>query len=164
MTFFCTRCWGEVAEAAVRCPHCGDDIAARQSRSDFVDKLLAALRHPEPTTPIRAAWILGCRREPRAVPALVRLAAASSDPFLAEAAVTALGQIGGQEAEAAVRSACHHASPRVRRVAREALQHLDRDPALQEGPSDVSAFPRVPRRRAGSSACDSINPHPETTA
>jgi HEAT repeat protein len=134
MTFFCTRCWGEIPEAAVRCPHCGDDIAARQSGSDFVDKLLAALHHPEPTTPIRAAWILGRRREPRAVPALAGLAAASPDPFIAEAAVAALGQIGGDEARAAVRSACHHASPRVRRVAREALLQLDRTPTLPEGP------------------------------
>jgi len=62
-TFYCTNCWAEVPESAATCPRCGDDIAARQTRADFVDKLIAALRHCEPMTPVRAAWILGERRE-----------------------------------------------------------------------------------------------------
>lgn len=102
MTFFCTQCWREVPPTATICPQCGDDIARRQSAADYTDKLIAALGHPEPTTPLRAAWILGRRRERRAVPELVRLTRTSSDAFAVAAAVQALAAIGGAEAEAIV--------------------------------------------------------------
>jgi len=57
ITFYCTNCWAEVPKSATICQHCGDDIAARRARADFVDKLIAALHHPEPTTRLRAAWL-----------------------------------------------------------------------------------------------------------
>jgi Co/Zn/Cd efflux system component len=46
-------------------------------------------------TPVRAAWILGERREQKAVPALTKIARKAKDPFLVESAVEALGKIGG---------------------------------------------------------------------
>lgn len=119
MTFFCTQCWKEVSADARICPHCGDDMVARQAQADFVDKLIAALWHPEPTTPIRAAWILGQRRERRAVPALIKLAGCASDPFIIAAAVAALRQIGDKRAESVLIAARRHRSLHVRRAAAE---------------------------------------------
>ncbi|MBM3860828.1 MAG: HEAT repeat domain-containing protein [Verrucomicrobia bacterium] len=117
MTFYCANCWAEVMATAQICPRCGDDILARQARADFVEKLISALRHPEPTTPIRAAWILGQRRERRAVPALIQLARESADPFIIEAAVAALARINDPCAEETLRWSATHPTLRVRRAA-----------------------------------------------
>lgn len=121
MTFFCTNCWAEVAESDVVCPQCGDDIAARQARADYVDKLIAALRHPEPTTPIRAAWILGERRERAAVEPLGRLIRESPDPFLVASAIEALGKIGDPRAVPVLDAARRHPNAWVRQQAEQAL-------------------------------------------
>ncbi len=125
-TFYCANCWGEVPEKEIICPRCGDDIAARQARSDFVDKLIAALHHPEPMTPVRAAWILGQRRERRAVQPLVQIVREAEDLFLADAAVEALGRIGDPVALATLREVAHHPSARLRRTAEGALAALAR--------------------------------------
>lgn len=122
MTFYCTNCWAEVAESAVVCPRCGDDIIARQARSDYVAKLIAALRHPEPTVPVRAAWILGERRERAAVEPLGRLIRESPDAFLVESAVEALGKIGDPRGVSALHAATRHPSLRVRLAAQRALE------------------------------------------
>lgn len=122
--FFCTRCWSGVPETATICPHCGDNIAARQARTDYADKLIAALRHPEPTTPIRAAWILGERRERKAIEPLVRLAHESADPFVVESAVEALGKMEDRQVLETLRWAAEHPSLRVRRQAQRALQQF----------------------------------------
>ncbi len=52
-------------------------------------------------TPVRAAWILGERREQRVVPALTKIVKKAKDAFLVENAVEALGKIGGTAATAA---------------------------------------------------------------
>lgn len=121
MTFYCTNCWAEVAESAVVCPRCGDDLIARQARADYVEKLIAALHHPEPSTPVRAAWILGERRERAAVEPLCRLVRESPDAFQVESAVEALGKIGDPRAAAALDTATRHPSRRVRLTAHRAL-------------------------------------------
>lgn len=128
MTFYCTNCWGEVPEAATLCPHCGDDMAARQARADYADKLIAALHHPEATTPIRAAWILGQRREHHAVESLCRLVRESSDPFIVESAVEALGRIGDPRAGETLREAAEAAHPRIRTRAQASLKQLCHTP------------------------------------
>lgn len=128
MTFFCTNCWREVPEAATLCPHCGDDMAARQARGDYTDKLIAALHHPEPTTPIRAAWILGERREHRAVEPLCRLVRESSDAFIVESAVEALGRIGDPRAGETLQEAAEAANPRIRAHAQASLKQLCHTP------------------------------------
>jgi len=119
---YCTHCWTEVPEQATVCPRCGDDIAARQASADFVEKLIAALHHPEPTTPIRAAWILGQRREREAVEPLIQLARTCPDPFLVESAVEALGKIGDPRALGTLHFIVQqHPNLRVRRMARLVL-------------------------------------------
>lgn len=124
MTFFCTNCWREVPQATTVCPHCGDDIAARQARADYTDKLIAALHHPEPTTPVRAAWILGQRRERNAVEPLCALVRESNDPFIVESAVSALGLIGDVRAKETMQWAKQHPNRRVAEAACESLLRL----------------------------------------
>jgi HEAT repeat protein len=123
-TFYCPNCWAEVSEGATICPHCYTSISGRISEADYTDKLIAALRHKEPMTPVRAAWILGQRREQMAVPALTKIVRKGKDPFLVESAVEALGKIGGSTASDAVRAATHHSSLRVRVKARDVLMQL----------------------------------------
>lgn len=43
---------------ATTCPCCGADLRDFTGKS-YEEKLILALRHPEPTIPIRAAMILG---------------------------------------------------------------------------------------------------------
>lgn len=124
-TFYCPHCWREVSEEATICPHCHTDISERISQTNYVDKLIAALRHKEPMTPVRAAWILGERREEKGVPALIKIVKKAKDAFLVESAVEALGKIGGSTATAAMRRATQHSSLRVRVKAREVLQELE---------------------------------------
>ena|SRR5713101_586602 len=94
------------------------------SQADYIDKLIAALRHKEPTTSLRAAWILGERREQKAVPPLIKIVKKANDAFLVESAVEALGKIGGSAVTTAVRGATQHSSLRVRVKARDVLKQL----------------------------------------
>ena len=52
------------------------------SGKDYTEKLIAALDHPEPETPIRAAWVLGRMGDQRAVAGLVRLLETTQDVYL----------------------------------------------------------------------------------
>jgi hypothetical protein len=88
-TFYCPNCWRELSEHATICPHCHEDISERISQADYTDKLIAALRHKEPTAPVRAAWVLGERREGKAVAALTKVVRKAKDAFLVESAVEA---------------------------------------------------------------------------
>jgi HEAT repeat protein len=123
-TFYCPNCWSEVPETATVCPHCHADILERITQADYADKLIAALRHKEPMTPLRAAWILGERREQKAAPALAKIVRKAKDAFLVENAVEALGKIGGRAASDAIRAATQHSSLRVRVKARDVLKQL----------------------------------------
>lgn len=133
-TFYCPSCWAEVSEHATTCPHCYDNISERISQADYTDKLIAALRHKEPMTPVRAAWILGERHEQKAVSALTKIVRRANDAFLVESAVEALRKIGGSAALQAVRAATQHSSLRVRVKARDMLmQMVSEDPKTGNG-------------------------------
>jgi len=98
VTYFCPHCWAEVPAEARLCPACGAVI--EDARADIVDKYIAALRHPQAETRLRAAWILGQMRERRAVPALQEIAIArgQGDPYLLSTAAESLGLIGDNQA------------------------------------------------------------------
>jgi HEAT repeat protein len=96
MVHYCRVCWAENGSAAQRCASCG---AVLEPAESYDAALVAALTHPEPTTPVRAAWILGTRRSAMAVESLRTVLRRSSDPYLLEAACTALYQIGAVAAE-----------------------------------------------------------------
>jgi len=92
MRFFCPKCWIDLGEDVTRCPHCGLDIAEFWGKKDYVEKLIFALDHPEPETPIRAAYILGTLRDNRAVGPLINLVNRTPDVYIAAEAVKALAQ------------------------------------------------------------------------
>jgi len=91
--FYCLHCWRELADDVPVCPACGLEIKRSWEAKDFAEKLVAALDHPEPTTPIRAALLLGRLKDPRAVTPLMDLARTSQDVFIVQAAARALGEI-----------------------------------------------------------------------
>lgn len=125
MTFFCPKCWKEIPSGRETCPHCGARMAEEDAKP-FVEKLRSALRHPEPETVIRAAWILGERKEISAVSDLIDVLQTSQDGFLAEAAAEALGKIGDPRALAALEGAAISGSARVRRASRIAIDGIRR--------------------------------------
>ena len=118
--WFCPECWTQMAEQEDRCRACGSDLQAID-REDIERKLTRALYHPEPLTARRAAEILGMRRLPSAVPALVERLRTGPDPYLAADIATALGRIGSGEARTALVALCRHASVVVRHAAERAL-------------------------------------------
>lgn len=119
--FFCPSCWSEVAEGTRLCPRCGVDVDAFWKEGDYVEHLILALQHPEPQTPMRAAWILGKLREQRAVAPLARLARHTRDVYLARAAAEALARIGGTSALDHLRSLARHPARMVREAVKAAL-------------------------------------------
>lgn len=94
MRWYCPGCWRDFGEDPALCPHCGLDIHAFWDSKDYVEKLILALNHPEPTTPVRAAELLGRVRAAQAVEPLMRLVGESADIFVVRAAVRALAAIG----------------------------------------------------------------------
>jgi HEAT repeat protein len=136
MIFYCPSCWRESTESIRVCPHCKVDVERLALEQDYVQKLIAALDHPEPQTAVRVAWILGMRREARAVPHLARLARESEDPYIVEAAVDALGRIGDPAGLEAIRFAAQHGAVRVRERAKYAIDLIEGKTSLhQEGRS-----------------------------
>jgi HEAT repeat protein len=122
MIFYCPACWREVPELIHVCPYCKVDVERLTLEQDYAQKLIAALDHPEPTTPVRVAWILGMRKEIRAVPRLAQLARESEDPYIVEAAVEALGKIGDPTGLEAIRFAAQHGGARVHTKAQRAME------------------------------------------
>jgi HEAT repeat protein len=93
MTYYCVECWNEVPKDTLRCLHCGADLEALDNEG-YSRKLIRALKHPEPETPVRAAYLLGVLRVREAVPSLIEAAKTGSDPFVRAAAMRALIEIG----------------------------------------------------------------------
>ena len=62
-------------------------------KESFKDKLINALNHPEPSTPIRAANILGKLKSKEAIPFLINRLEKERDPFIIKAFVDALLKI-----------------------------------------------------------------------
>lgn len=122
LTYFCPSCWNEVGTASV-CPRCGADLHDFAGES-YEDKLIRALRHPEPTVPIRAATILGELGSRAAVEPLIEIASYTKDPYIQEAAVKALGQIGDPRAFSCLERLSGEGAVRVRAAADRAIKTL----------------------------------------
>jgi hypothetical protein len=103
-TFFCPVCWAASRNDEPVCRHCGAEIGRIQAGKSYGQRLAEALRHPEPTTPLRVAMVLGLRREAGAVEALAACAHETGDLYLCLECLTALARIGTPEAWAAVAS------------------------------------------------------------
>jgi soluble P-type ATPase len=119
MRFFCPQCWSDLSEDVAWCPDCGLDIPTLWGGKNYVEKLIAALSHPEPETSERAARILGHLREERAVGDLIKLVSTTPDVYVARAAVEALAEIGTLQAHKFLASvAQNHKASMVREAAR----------------------------------------------
>ncbi len=121
LTYFCPGCWKDFREDLPQCPYCGLDITQFLRTTDFVDKLILALDHPEKETAIRAAWVLGKLREPRAVEPLRRLLERTQDVYLAGEAVAALGKIGTAAPRSVIEAQVAHPAQMVREEAQRIL-------------------------------------------
>ena len=122
-TFFCPACWEQIPESATTCPACGIDIARFLAETDYGAQLINTLRHPDARRRLMAAWILGERREHRAISALRGLALTETrDVYLAKAAVDALAKIGAADAIDTLQLArARHPARLVRHAAAAAL-------------------------------------------
>lgn len=133
MRFYCPGCWRDFPTDEPICPHCGLDIQAFWQSCDYVDKLILALHHPEKDTPLRAAWLLGQLKEPRAVAPLIRVIEETEDVYLARAAAAALAEIGTPEAWRFLRTLTGHPVKMVRdEVQRLLRQEGEREPRPPE--------------------------------
>jgi HEAT repeat protein len=122
VTYYCPSCWNEVGTAIV-CPRCGADLRDFAGKS-YEQKLIRALRHLGPTVPIRAATILGELGSRAAVKPLIKVAVSSTDPYIREAAVVALGCIGDSRATPCLTRLSRDGSLRVRNAAGVAIKTL----------------------------------------
>jgi HEAT repeat protein len=131
VTFFCPNCWHVVQEDTVHCPHCGVDIPFLLQGRDYIDTLIAALRHPEPQTPIRVATILGNLRTPRAVVPLLDLLEGDADVYQKAAAIQALGKIGDRRAEPLLNQFLESGPATLHRITQDALDELHATRSVQ---------------------------------
>lgn len=119
--FYCPDCWLDFEKDYAVCPSCSFEIREFWSSKDYVEKLIVSLRHPEQSTPVRAAWLLGKIKDPRAVAPLCELVETAPDVFIARAAVGALGEIDTPESRRFLESLTNHPDRVVRNQVRKIL-------------------------------------------
>ena len=130
MIVYCPKCWAENQPGEKVCRRCGASLKAKTGE-DFVDKLIAALGHPEPLTRRRAAWILGELHERRALGPLIAAVESSTDLDLLEGAVEALGKIGDVRAVDALAKLLPQSYLSVKLKAVEALGRIGGPKAME---------------------------------
>lgn len=145
LTRFCTRCWASNREDESTCIRCGAPLTRPEDNGvPYTEKLLTALRHPEPETRERAATLLGVIGEPgdsRIIRAL--LEALEVDPRggslrdigLRAAACTSLASLGACEASVILSRLAldEHTALLVSLSAVESLAQLAHDGCGQAG-------------------------------
>lgn len=155
MLRFCPKCWNEISVEAARCPACGADL---NETPDFTDKLIAALRHREPTRAGLAIDILTrWQSESRAVEPLCELLDHATDAAILKQAALGLGRLRDRRAAPALsRLLLNEAQAFVaRQAAAEALGQIggvEARQALQAALNDDLASIRAAARRALASA------------
>lgn len=114
---------------AKQCERCGASLD-EPIGSDYVDRLIHALDHPQPVTRSTAALVLGQIGDKRGLEALCRKAKTSSDMALLEAVAEALGNFRSLEAICALAHLLRTSWLPVRVKAAEALQRIGTEEAL----------------------------------
>ncbi len=77
-------------------------MSSKDASDTYVGNLIKALSHWRALKRREAAWLLGEKRAPRAVPALVAVLESTEDPYVKMEAAIALGKIGGPQAATAL--------------------------------------------------------------
>ena len=96
--YYCPACWKELVEDLPQCPHCGAEIHEIWRSKSYSEKLILALKHPEPSAVMRAVWLLGQLGDCRAVEPLKRLLETTHDVFVTRAVKVALSALEGSDA------------------------------------------------------------------
>jgi predicted amidophosphoribosyltransferase len=91
--FYCPLCWKEFDEDLPQCPHCSRDIHGFWKSKSYLEKLIVALGHPEPSTVMRAVWLLHQLGDRRAVEPLKRLMDKTQDIYVRRAARRTLDEL-----------------------------------------------------------------------
>ena len=133
MIFYCPNCWTRVKEGEKVCPECKADIEPLDHRSYF-EKLVNALNHPERTTRIRAAYILGELKDRRAIKPFAEAVSKPmgvEDVFFVEMIAIALGKVNREEALPILIRLMDHPSFLVRRAALNSLSNFRNEEALK---------------------------------
>ena len=126
MILYCPNCWSPIKENEEVCHQCQAEIESFDHLSYF-EALVRALNHPERTTRIRAAYILGELKDKRAVEPLAEALNRirdMQDVFFAEAVAVALGKIDGEEAIPILLDLTGHPSFLVRAAALNSLSRF----------------------------------------
>ena len=121
LTKFCPNCFAMNLETAATCKRCGA-ILDEPVGSDYVERLIHALDHPEPNTRALAALLLGKIGGERALRALCEKAHTSDDMALLEAIAEALGDLQSQQAFETLNLLAHSSWLTVRVKAKESLR------------------------------------------
>jgi len=127
---FCMRCWAENAEDSQLCVKCGAPLDADDGT--YVEKLANSLMHPIPSTAMRAAWVLGRRREKSAVEPLIKAIESRGEEGIMSSAVEALGEIGDPRAIPTLTKLLEGSYLKVRLKAIEALEKIGSDDAQRQ--------------------------------
>jgi len=151
MAYYCPNCWAEVTMETEFCPACGRSLRGEE---EYVDKLISALRHFEPTRAALAIQILSeMLAEPRAIVPLIELLDIARDADVLHGATVALGRFADPRAVPALaRRALDLTTPLVVRVAAvDALGRIGGDQAraaLQSALADPNNTVRDHARQA----------------
>ena len=133
MIFYCPNCWTRVKEGENVCHECKAGIEPLDHRSYF-DKLVNALNHPERTTRIRAAYILGELKDRRAIKPFAEAVSKPmgvEDVFFVEMIAIALGKVNREEALPVLIRLMDHPSFLLRRAALNSLSNFRNEEALK---------------------------------
>lgn len=127
MKLYCPSCYEMNEWGSRSCARCGAPLRGPEGET-YARRLIWALRHPEPSTALRAAVLLGKLATPEAIEPLTEvLCAPGPDPYVKAAAARSLGRIGGGKARAALVRTLEHGPVPARLAAVEALEALGPD-------------------------------------
>ncbi|MCL5284129.1 MAG: HEAT repeat domain-containing protein [Armatimonadetes bacterium] len=152
---YCPQCYGMNTEKDETCRHCGG-LLLEAGGKPYLEKLIWALKHPEPTVSPRAAWVLGERRESQAVEPLISAIDGASDMALLEEAVVALGKIGDPRAIPCLERALRDSYLSVRQRAAWALGRIG-GPVVIEVLTSAVDDPNQTVREAALAALSSLS-------
>lgn len=124
MKLYCPKCWEMNDWGNLTCVHCGASLHGPDGET-YVQKLIWALHHPEATTALRAATILGDLKAKEATDVLAEvLSDPGTDPYVEAAAARSLGSIGDPRSRETLIGVLERGPLPARLAAVEALEAL----------------------------------------